>query len=282
MASVPTARFEALGIETSRVGLGCGTLVGRQSFRQAARLVETALDLGIRYFDVAPSYGMGTAEEVLGAVVGSSRDVVVATKVGIPRPAYSPLKAAVRRFSKPVLDRSRVIKAIARSFYVRSPRPQTDSPLQRAGRGFAPDTVRRGLAESLRLLRRTRIDVYLAHDPLAAELDASVVATFEALWREGLIGCFGAAITATSAPWKPFGSVWQSGWGGLAAASYPGGTSYVFHGIIRNAAKDQFGRARVKPAGLLRAALEQSPEAIFLVATSTPAKLRHLVSEVQR
>jgi len=41
-------------------------------------MLETALNLGIRYFDLALSYGMGTAEEVLDAVFGNSRDVVVA------------------------------------------------------------------------------------------------------------------------------------------------------------------------------------------------------------
>ena len=81
--------FLPIGRKVSQIGLGCGRLVGRSTLIQSARIVETALDLGIRYFDVAPSYGMGTAEEVLGHVTGDSKEVVIATKVGIPRPHYS-------------------------------------------------------------------------------------------------------------------------------------------------------------------------------------------------
>ena len=130
MTGVPRFTFEPLGGTTSRGGLGCGSLVGHDSFRTAARLVENALDLGIRYFDTAPLYGMGTAEEVLGAVVGSNPDVVIATKIGIGRPPYSPLKAAVRRYAKPLLDRSRPLKAFARSLFVHVRRGGTAAPAE--------------------------------------------------------------------------------------------------------------------------------------------------------
>jgi len=280
MTSVPHFSFEPLGVTTSRVGLGCASLVGRESFRAAARLVETALDLGVRYFDTAPLYGMGTAEEVLGAVVGSDPNVVIATKIGIGRPPYSPLKAAVRRYTKPILDRSRPLKAFARSLFVRSTRGGTAAPVEPALHDFSAATVHRALEESLRLLKRSKADVYMTHDPSAGDLTPATAEVFQTLVAAGAIGCFGAAITAGSPPWRPFGNVWQSGWAGPPGADYPPGLGYVFHGTIRTAAKDRFGRAVIAPSTLLRTAMAAAPHALFLVGASTPEKLRRIVAEV--
>jgi hypothetical protein len=280
VTGVPRFTFEPLGITTSRVGLGCASLVGRESFRAAARLVETALDLGIRYFDTAPLYGMGTAEEVLGEVVGDNRDVVIATKIGIDRPPYSPLKAALRRYAKPFLDQSRPLKAFARAVYMGSRRGNAAAPGQPRLRDFSAATVHRSLEESLRLLKRSRADVYMAHDPSTDDLNAATADVFQALVAAGTIGCFGAAITEGRPPWRPFGSIWQSGWAGRPGADYPPGLGYVFHGMIRTAAKDRFGRTVVTPSALLRTAMAEAPQALFLVGASTPETLRRIVAEI--
>ena len=237
-------------------------------------------DLGIRYFDTAPLYGMGTAEEVLGAVVGSNPDVVIATKIGIGRPHYSPLKAAVRRYAKPLLDRSRPLKAFARSLFMRSRSGSTAAPAEPLLHDFSAATVHRALEESLRLLKRSRADVYMMHDPSVGDLTPATAEVFQALVAVGTIGCFGAAITAGSPPWRTFGSVWQSGWAGRLGADYTPGLGYVFHGTIRTASKDRFGRAVVAPSTLLRTAMAEAPRALFLVGASTPEKLRRIVAEV--
>lgn len=49
---------------------------------EARALLEFAYELGIRYFDTAPSYGDGVSEERLGRFVRGLSDVVVATKFG--------------------------------------------------------------------------------------------------------------------------------------------------------------------------------------------------------
>jgi len=280
MGSIPNVSFTPLGISTSRIGLGCASLIGRHSFKAAARLVETALDLGIRYFDTAPLYGMGTAEEVLGAVIGDNRDVIIATKVGIARPRYSPLKASLRRLSQPVLNRSCPLKAWARALYARSAHAAGMAASQQTLRNLADATVRRELETSLRLLRRSRADVYLAHDPVPENLGPSTEGVFRALLDEGRIGCFGVAISGPSGPSRPFGSVWQSRWSSLPRQTDPMGPMHVFHGVIRNAAKDRFGRTLVPPASLLRMAMQEVPDAVILIASSTPDELRLLTEEV--
>jgi aryl-alcohol dehydrogenase-like predicted oxidoreductase len=57
---------------------------GKVSDQDSVDAVHRALDLGISFFDTADIYGFGHSEEVLGkALVGRSKDVVVATKVGV-------------------------------------------------------------------------------------------------------------------------------------------------------------------------------------------------------
>ena len=83
-ASVPLGRS---GIAVSRLGFGSaplGGLLRETSESDALEAVRAALAQGIRYFDVAPQYGGGMAEQRLGQVLrGVPRaDFVLSTKVG--------------------------------------------------------------------------------------------------------------------------------------------------------------------------------------------------------
>ncbi len=273
--------FHPLGRETSRVGLGCGTLVGRGSLRKSARLIEAALDLGIRYFDTAPMYGMGTSEEVLGAVLKGIPDVVIATKVGIARPPYSPLKAIMRRASKVILDRSRQLRTAARRAY-HSLRRRSEREIEASGiRHLTASHVRQSLCESCALLERSSVDVYLVHEPTPDDLASTeLVKSMEDLVAEGLIGCFGAGISACDAPSHLFGSVWQSAWPPPESDQQRDASLRVYHGVLRGAARDSGGRFLKPPPTLLREAMEGQSESLILVAASTPEKLRELVSDV--
>src|SRR5437016_952206 len=78
------------GVETSVIGFGCADLFRQPSRASRRRLLEAALDAGIRHFDVAPMYGLGLGEGELGRFVRGRRErIVVATKFGI-----SPTRAA--------------------------------------------------------------------------------------------------------------------------------------------------------------------------------------------
>jgi aryl-alcohol dehydrogenase-like predicted oxidoreductase len=73
------------GLVVSVVGVGCNNF-GRRIDRDATRkVVDAAIDAGIRLFDTADSYGTphGASEELLGEALGARRDdVIVATKFG--------------------------------------------------------------------------------------------------------------------------------------------------------------------------------------------------------
>jgi D-threo-aldose 1-dehydrogenase len=63
---------------------GLGNLYRRMEEAAAIATVHRALELGVRYFDVAPHYGFGLAERRLGKALAGRprRDLVISTKVG--------------------------------------------------------------------------------------------------------------------------------------------------------------------------------------------------------
>ncbi len=83
-------RLGRSGLSVSAVGLGCNNL-GRTGtatvdLEVSKTVVQSAIDAGITFFDVADMYGStpGVSEEFLGAALGSRRDqVVVGTKFGM-------------------------------------------------------------------------------------------------------------------------------------------------------------------------------------------------------
>lgn len=73
------------GLSVSEISFGAGGYWGMKGFdeRQAARLVEQAIDGGVNLFDTGPNYSRGNAEERLGRILkGRGRDLVISTKVG--------------------------------------------------------------------------------------------------------------------------------------------------------------------------------------------------------
>ncbi len=75
------------GLEVSTLGFGCGNVGGlmiRGTPAEQERAVARALELGIDYFDTAPSYGDGESERNLGRVLRTLRaPVLVGTKFRI-------------------------------------------------------------------------------------------------------------------------------------------------------------------------------------------------------
>ncbi len=122
--------------------LGMGTAAIGNLYRampdaEAQAAVRAALDAGIRYFDTAPHYGFGLAEERLGAAIGGRDDVIVSTKVGrllVPTDATGERHGFVdARPFEPVFD-------------------------------YTHDAILRSHEESLGRLRRDRVEILLAHD----------------------------------------------------------------------------------------------------------------------
>ena len=264
MVAVP-----GIGRPITQIALGCGRLNGRLELRSSARIVETALALGIRHFDTAPSYGMGTADEVLGSVLRGVDGVTITSKVGIPRPPYSWRGGAIRMIAKPVLARMQGVKRLARGAYATN----ASAANSRQPFSFSAETVRRELDESLRRLRRDRVEILLAHAPKADQLTAGLASVFESLVDDGSIGSFGVGVDTKCDLDTAFGSIWQSRWGPDVAGSYRGPVTYFFHGVLRYG----IGPSEPSAAGALAVAMRARPDAVFVVSASSQYRLRAVV-----
>ena len=129
-------------LEVTRLSLGTAPLGGLfKSVTDADgdELLNTALDVGINYFDTAPQYGHGVAEIRLGkALRGAKVPFVVETKVGRvlrhdPNAETFPWFPDAPRDLVPVFD-------------------------------YSPDGIRRAFDESLERMGLDHLDIVLMHD----------------------------------------------------------------------------------------------------------------------
>src|SRR5260221_4968652 len=75
--------FAPLSRTVSVAGFGCASLGSRVDAKRGTAALARAFDAGITWFDVAPSYGDGQPEGLLGKYLASKRSqVVICTKSG--------------------------------------------------------------------------------------------------------------------------------------------------------------------------------------------------------
>jgi aryl-alcohol dehydrogenase-like predicted oxidoreductase len=80
---VEQVRLGRSDLRVSRVGLGCNNFGGRIDFEATRAVVDAAIDVGVRFFDTAETYGGGDSERFLGEILEGRREqVVLATKFG--------------------------------------------------------------------------------------------------------------------------------------------------------------------------------------------------------
>jgi len=171
------------GRPTSQLGYGCAFWPGTTE-AQAHRLLHAAYDAGIRHFDVAPFYLDGRAEAYLGSFLVGRDDATVTTKYGLLPPSARPLHIQMARL---------LLGPAVRAVRSRRRAPGApDSGGLTAKASYRPEQVRTSLARSLRLLRRSQVDLFLMHEPEVADL--AVLGLLERVRTEksaGRIGAFG-------------------------------------------------------------------------------------------
>ena len=159
--------------ELSLGGAQLGNLYREVSDADALATVERAWQLGVRYFDTAPHYGLGLSEQRLGAALRSH-----------PRDAYV-LSSKVGRLLEPAAqlegldDQGFVVPATHRRVF-----------------DFSRDGILRSLSGSLERLGVDRLDIVYLHDPddHVAEALATGYPTLAELRGEGLVRAIGAGM----------------------------------------------------------------------------------------
>jgi aryl-alcohol dehydrogenase-like predicted oxidoreductase len=145
MTMIATRSLGRAGLALSELSLGCaqlGNLYREISDDDATATVDQAWELGIRYFDTAPHYGLGLSERRLGAALArrSRTDYVLSSKVGR---LLAPMDVA-----SGLDDEGFVVPATHRRVW-----------------DFSRDGIRRSLEESLDRLGVDRLDIVYLHDP---------------------------------------------------------------------------------------------------------------------
>lgn len=173
---LPTRRLPDLPLALSELSLGCaqlGNMYREVSDTDARSAVDAAWDLGVRYFDTAPHYGLGLSERRLGAALAPH-----------PRDAYV-LSSKVGRLLEPLApphgldDQGFVVPATHRRVW-----------------DFSRDGIRRSLEESLERLETDRLDIVYLHDPDDhwSDVLATGYAALEELRTAGMVGAIGAGM----------------------------------------------------------------------------------------
>jgi aryl-alcohol dehydrogenase-like predicted oxidoreductase len=99
----------ATGLSVAPLCLGVMNFGDPTDAAESARMVDTALDAGVNMIDVADVYGGGESERILGAALaanGRRDDIVLATKVGMPRGKGDPAQWHRREHIVASCDRS--------------------------------------------------------------------------------------------------------------------------------------------------------------------------------
>ena len=167
------------GLQVSALSFGAaplGNLGTEVSEEDAAAAVHAAWASGIRYFDVAPHYGLGLAEERLGRALREypREEYVLSTKVG-----------------RLLFDAGTAMSDDAQGFAVRS--------RMRREFDYSADGARRSIEASLARLGLDRVDIVYVHDPENGypEALAGAFPALDQLRREGVISSYGAGINSS-------------------------------------------------------------------------------------
>jgi aryl-alcohol dehydrogenase-like predicted oxidoreductase len=170
---------------SSRLGFGCGSVMGRIGRAASLRAISAALEAGITHFDVARLYGYGEAEALLGEAVRGRRDrVVIASKFGL----------APSRASRAL----RGLKPLAQKLVAAVPalRPLVRSAVGDAERGadrFSAAAAKASLDESLAALKTDYLDILFLHEGGAADFGDELLEFLDRQVAAGTIRAYGAA-----------------------------------------------------------------------------------------
>lgn len=167
----------------SALGFGCASLGSRISAKTGRAAIERALAAGVTWFDVAPSYGDGSAERILGEALRGV-DAAIVTKVGLVAPPRGFAKRAVGAVARPLVAAIPALRPLVK-------RLRPDSARRVALDG---ETVRISLFQSLERLGRDSVAVLALHEPTLDDVrNPDVILALHDLRDQGLAARIGVA-----------------------------------------------------------------------------------------
>lgn len=173
------------GLEVSALGLGCmGLSFGygpATEKSEAIKLIRTAYERGVTFFDTAEAYGPYANEELVGEAVEPFRKhVVIATKFGFkegtPAKGLDSRPAGIREHTEEALKRLRtdVIDLLYQH------RVDPDVPIEEVA-GTVKDLIRQGKVKHFGMSEARPENIRLAH---AVQPVAALQSEYSLWWRE--------------------------------------------------------------------------------------------------
>jgi aryl-alcohol dehydrogenase-like predicted oxidoreductase len=274
------------GIETSCLGFGCAALGSRIAPEVGARALAAAHAGGVTWFDLAPVYGGGRAEEIAAPYLRAHRaEVQICTKAGL---ALAGGAGRLRRVATPLARR--VLKRPLAAWLGRV------APAANVKLALTPDLITGSLEASLKRLGTDYVDLFALHAPTPAEVARDdILRALEAIVAAGKARAVGVAddVGAAAAaagygvvqlPLPPPGADV-----GALAAIRATGRGVIVHSVFgadatlaRRMADDEGLKARARAAGrgdldrglgrlLIERAFALNPDGVVLAAMTSEA-----------
>ena len=147
---------EEIMIDALPLGMGCASLGSRISPNRGQTALARAYDSGVRWFDVAPAYGAGEAEKILGHFLeGKRQQAFICTKVGLTPPARNGAVKLVYSLARPA---AAMAKGLRKQF-------RKSRATRNVHVALSPKLIIASLDQSLAALRTDYVDVFALHDP---------------------------------------------------------------------------------------------------------------------
>jgi aryl-alcohol dehydrogenase-like predicted oxidoreductase len=174
-----TVVVPALEREVSALGFGCGQLGSWISETRGRRALDHAFERGVTWYDVAPFYGDGEAENILGRFAVGRRDkIVICTKIGGVRSRASAFKRILRPLARAALSLFPVL-------------PGSEGPtniIQARSETLNAERLEAYVVESLCRLRTDCVDMLALHDPSPEDCtDPALIAALSRMVDKGYI-----------------------------------------------------------------------------------------------
>jgi len=163
---IDSGSTEPIAARGHTLGFGCASLYGLPGKRERRAVLESAYDLGIRHFDVAPIYGLGIAEAELADFARTHNDIRIATKFGIRPTVIGHLAGFVQPPIRRMLQTSATVKSKVKQSGAAPDAGAVGRVLYSRG-DYSAASAKRALVSSLQALRTERIDYFLLHEPVA-------------------------------------------------------------------------------------------------------------------
>lgn len=178
--------FGNTDLRVSEFGLGCARIGGIFQGDSAGflRLLDTAADFGLNFFDTADMYSQGESEVLLGRAFRRQRGrVIIASKAGFCLPTRRRFAARAKPLLRPLIKLLKIRRE-------RLPSGTRGSLTQ----DFSPQYLRKAVEGSLRRLRTDYLDLFQLHSvPLDVVERGEWEPVLDDLKRSGKIRYYGVS-----------------------------------------------------------------------------------------